>query len=346
MNEKKQRLTYKAAGVDIKAADRFVAMIKERVAKAWPEAAAEIGGFAGGGKIPFNAKRLVASTDGPGTKIILAAMIEDFSGIGQDVVAMSAVDTYVSGQRPTYLLDSLKVAKLNPELHIEIIKSIIKGCKQAGCVLVGGETAEMPDLFRYNWMVDVDTFVIGFSDPELSFIEVKPGQKVWGWPSYGPGSNGFSLLRKVFKLKEAPSKVRKRLERSWPELGGRTLAEVLLKPTPIWILAIEQKRRHGVKFAGHAHITGGGMPGNIPRILPGNCKIIIDRSSWPRPPIFRLTQELGNVPDKDMDRTFNQGIMVVSIVAEGDIGQPSIGQVERRQGNEPQVEFIGKYNDG
>lgn len=263
---------------------------------------------------------------------------------------MSAVDTYVSGRRPRYLWDSLKVAKLIPDLHIQIIDSIIEGCRQAGCILVGGETAEMPDLYKYDWMADVDTFVIGFPDPELEFVPVRPGQEVWGWPSFGVCANGFSLVRKVFKLKEAPSMARRRLERKWSEFDGLTLAEELMRPTPIWIKTIEEERERGVKFARHAHITGGGMPGNIPRILPANCKVIIHRTNWIRPTVFPLIQLLGSVPDQEMDRTFNQGVIVVSIVEpDGETIRNGhaffMGEIEERQGDEPQVILSDTYSD-
>jgi len=347
-----EETTYKAAGVDIDAADFFVRMIKERVAEAWPEAAREIGGFAGGGSIPVGAKAVRGSTDGTGTKAILAALAEDFSGIGQDAVAMSAVDMYVSGYNPTYLLDSLDVASLKPELHIKIIDSIITACRLADCRLIGGETAELPDMFKHPWMFNLNTMAIGFPHSDLNFVPVKPDQFVYGWFSYGPASNGFSLIRKVFGLKERPSKVRKKLERRWLELGGKTLAQALLKPTPIYIRQIEEQRERGVKFAGHAHITGGGLVENIPRILPQDCKVVIYRSSWSRPSIFPLIQKLGNVPAEDMDRTFNQGIMVVSIVdpSKGEFLTDSqvhvIGQVREREDDEPQVQFEGEYNDG
>lgn len=344
---KRKGATYAAAGVDISAADRFEDMIKERVRHAWPKAAQEIGGFAGGGPIPKGAVVVKGSTDGTGTKAIVAALVDRFDGLGIDAVAMGAVDMYVAGAFPTYLLDTLDVARLDPERHIRIINSVIHGCLAAGCRLIGGETAELPDLYRYPWMVNVNTTVIGFPDRRLRFVRVKPGQLAYGWPSDGPGSNGYSLLRKVFGLKGTPSQARQRLERHIPQLGY-TLAEALLEPTTIWIPRIEKERRRGVRFAGHAHITGGGMPGNIPRILPPNCKVVIDRSRWMRPPIFRLTEKIGRVDEAEMDRTFNQGIMVVSIVADGNgrhPDTPAIGIVERRHKGEPQVQLIGKYRD-
>src|SRR3990167_543594 len=180
---KEQSMTYEQAGVDIKEADKFVAMIKGRVAKAWPKMAKEIGGFAGRAKIPrsirgYRVKDLYSSTDGVGTKLKIAALLGDFSGIGYDAVAMSAVDAYVAGSRPVYLLDYFATGKLIAEKHIAVIDSLIEACQ----------------------MIDLITFVIGFDDPILLLEPMRAGQKVYGWPSSGPASNGYSLLRKVFGL--------------------------------------------------------------------------------------------------------------------------------------------------
>lgn len=344
-------MEYKDAGVDIDAGEFFVQMIRERVRKAWPNAGEEIGGFAGGGPIPAGARRIISSSDGTGTKAILAAAIEMLGGLGQDAAAMSIVDSYVSGARPFYLLDVLDVAKLVPKLHIKIIESIIQGCLLSGCRLIGGETAELPDMFKSDWMVNLNTTVIAFPDPDLAFVPVRPGQLAYGWPSYGPAANGFSLIRKIFRLNDAYEKPSKNLRQAWPELGNITLADAILRPTPIWITQIETQRKRGVKFSGHTHITGGGMPGNIPRILPDNLKVIIQRDKWPRPPIFPLTQREGNVPPDDMDKTFNQGIMVVSIVDQKQGPKIDsqevflIGEVTNRKPGEPQVTFHGSYRD-
>lgn len=349
--------TYAQAGVDISAGNSFAQMVKTLIAQAWPEAAAEIGGFAGGGIIPQAGgkfpSRVETSTDGTGTKAILAALVEKFDGIGYDAVAMSAVDTYVAGAQPTYLLDNLDVAKLQPAKHIAIVASVIEACRLAGCKLVGGETAELPDLFKHSWMFNLNTSVVGFSYPTngepFGPTAVKAGDLIYGWPSYGLGSNGFSLARKVFRLKDRPSRARVRLERVWPELG-ETLAEALLRPTPIYISAIERQKSRGVKFLAHAHITGGGTVENIPRCLPAGCKVRLNRSQWQRPPIFSLIQRLGGVETSEMDRTFNQGLMMVSVV---DSSGPSIndphallvGEVVAREADELQVELVGSYCD-
>ncbi len=344
--------TYEAAGVNIDEGNSFSDLIKERVKKAWPEVAGEIGGFAGGGPIPTNAKRIEGSTDGTGTVALLAALVKKYDTIGFNAVAMGAVDTYVAGFQPAYLWDTLNVGRLIKEEHIEIIDSIIAACKRAGCKLSGGETAELPDMHRYPWVFNLDVAVVGFPIPDFEYVPVRPGQKLYGWPSFGPGSNGFSLLRKVHSLKivedfwfhirqafgmrnKSIDRVIENMQKPRPELFGKTLADALLVPTPIWIPEIEAQRKRGVKFAGHAHITGEGMPGNIPRILPNEYRVVIDRSFWERPAIFRYTQEVGKISQAEMDRTFNQGIMVVSIV-DSDGPEPDdpniyeIGQVEKR----------------
>ncbi|MDR3559801.1 MAG: AIR synthase related protein [Candidatus Pacebacteria bacterium] len=365
--------TYQSAGVDIDAGDQFARMIKERVKAAWPECGEEIGGFAGGGPIPQGAKEVKASMDGTGTVALIAALSETYHSIGFNLVGMCAVDTYVDGGRPLYFMDTLGVAQLIPDLHIQIIDSIIEACKKAGCKLIGGETAELPDMYKADWVFNLDGAVIGFPDPDLCYAPVRPGQKVYGWLSYGPGSNGFSLLRKVHNLKAEEGfwyhirkafgltdmsldKVIENLSIPRWELNGRALSEDLLVPTPIWIPEIEAQRKRGVVFAGHAHITGGGMPGNIPRILPNDCKVVIDRGTWTRPAIFRYTQDIGDINFYEMDKTFNQGIMVVSIVdPSGPLPDDSniveIGTVEKRLVIPPglreinQVQFIGKHRE-
>lgn len=356
--------TYRDAGVDIDKAEEFTRMIKKRVEQAWPGKGRHIGPFAAKARIPNGTKKFSPSADGTGTKIIIASLLGMFDGTGQDAVAMGAGDVFTEA-KPAYLLDVLDVARLKPELHIKIIESIIRGCLAAGCKLIGGETAELPDVFAYPWMVNLNVFVAGFSDNEHPPPSIRSGYQVYGWPSHGIASNGFSLVRKVFGLTFGRGfsqpfrelfglggsvyRAQKRLERYWPELGT-TLGETLLTPTPIWISQIEALKEDGIRFMAHAHITGGGMPGNIPRILPPGCKVVIDRKSWVRPPIFRLIQELGKVSEEEMGRTLNQGVIMVSIVPPNTASLPEpallIGEVRKRKKEEAQVELIGKYNDG
>ncbi len=352
-------MTYKSAGVDISEADKFVAMIKSRIDAAWPEMAKEIGAFAGQANIPeiirgSKARSLYASTDGVGTKLKIAALLDEYSGVGHDAFAMSAVDAYVAGSRPMYLLDYFATGKLIADKHIAIMDSLIDACRLSDCKILGGETAELPGIFKYDWLIDLVTFVIGFPDPLLTLKPMEVGQKVYGWPSYGPASNGYSLLRKIFGLNDSPSKVRKKLNRNYPELYDRhitTLGQALLTPTHVWIKAIDLAILEGTQFSGHAHITGGGLIENPPRILADDFKMVINCSSWKRPAIFGLAQRIGKVPIEDMDRTFNNGIMIVSVVS--DDGRPippnsaaiEIGVIEKRKEGEKSVIMTGKYND-
>ncbi len=358
---------YANAGVNIDAGMTFADMIKDRIKQVWPEGAKEIGGFAGTGLIPEGAKKIAGSTDGTGTVAILSALINYFPSIGYNAVAMGAVDTFVQGYRPAYLLDSLDVARLNPAKHIQIIDSIIEACKLAGCQLIGGETAELPDMFKYDWMYNLNVAVIGFPDPRLKLIPVEAGHEIYGWLSYGPGSNGFSLLRKVHSLKiiegfnswlrkifQMPGSiydVKRRLKQGHSDyLGDISLGGALLTPTPIYIKNVYKQIELGVQFSGHAHITGGGLVDNIPRSLPENLKAVIWRNSWRRPGIFRLTQELGGIGSDEMDRVFNNGIIMTSFVPEGTIIEDPhavwIGKIKEREDmKKSQIDLHGEYLD-
>ncbi|MBU0612544.1 phosphoribosylformylglycinamidine cyclo-ligase [Patescibacteria group bacterium] len=339
---------YKDAGVDIDAGNTFAGMVKERIARAWPGTEREIGRFAGQMPIPGESKEFCGSVDGTGTKAIVAALAGNFAGLGQDAVAMGAVDAYVAGFQPTAVMDTLAVGKLDRAAHIKIIDSVIRGCQMAGAHLIGGETAELPGMFRHTWMVNLDVAVIGFPDKRLALEPIATGDVVYGWPSYGLGSNGFSLVRRVFRLDKRPSRARIRLCRIWPELNGALLSDVLLRPTPIWIPWINSAIAEGVKFSGHAHITGGGLVENIPRILPNNLKVVLYRSSWQVDPIFWLIQRLGKVSLEEMERVFNMGLMIVSTVKRTGKrpkidGAKAIGHVMERTGDEPQVQLMLDY---
>ena len=346
-----QQTAYESAGVNIDAGEHFVQLIRDRIRAAWPETAQEIGGFAG--RFAFKKASLggMAGTDGSGTVAILCALTKRWKMLGQNAAAMSVVDAYVAGARVVGLLDVLDVAKLDPETHIAIIDGLIEGCKLAGpqCRLIGGETAELPDMFAHPWMVNINTTAIGEVHEYFSEFprDVVPGQRVFGWPSNGFGSNGFSLVRKVFDLRGDPTDALRKMEGKCPGLDI-PLVDALLQPTPIWIPEIEKEIRRGRVFQAHAHITGGGLVDNIPRVLPQNVKVVLDRSMWVRPPIFSITQDVGRIEDEEMDRVFNQGLMMVSILA-NESADPTcklcqnIGTVMERSGNEPQVQFIGKF---
>lgn len=340
---------YAKAGVDINEATLFVEMIKERIAKAWPGEEKNIGGFAGAVPVPRSTREMVASTDGVGTKLIIAALVDHFEGVGIDAVAMSTVDSYVAGIRPKYVLDYFATGKLDSQKHIAVIDSLVEGCKKANCKLIGGETAEMPRFFRHDWYVDLVTFAFGFDDKPIEFSSVKIGQKVIALPSYGLASNGYSLGRKAFALNGAPSLTRKRLLSK--SIFGCPLHEVLLRPTPIWIRHIDRELDKGVKLSGMIHVTGGGLVDNPPRILSSDKKMIINRGAWKRPSVFREIQDRQNVSVADMDRTFNNGVMMLLVLDEdspslsSSIPHCEVGVIAERIHDEPQVELYGEYQD-
>lgn len=337
---------YKKAGVDIDEGNLFIKMLRRRIATAWPGTEKEIGGFSGAVMLPSQVKKEAFSTDGVGTKLTIGAISENFSGLGIDAVAMSVVDNYVAGMRPKYLLDYFATGKLQAEKHIKIIDSVIEGCHMSGCKLVGGETAEMPGFFRHDWYIDLVTFSIAFDEQPIEFSPIKAGQKVFALPSYGVASNGFSLVRDVFGLISAPSVARKKLLSK--KIFGIPLHQVLLRHTPIWIRTIDEEMRGGLKLSGMVHITGGGLIDNPPRILSPNLKMTIDRSTWKRPEVFGYIQEARNIPTADMDRTFNNGLMILCILDKESYLPVNksfceVGVIEKRVNDEPQVKLVGKY---
>ncbi|MDP3997912.1 MAG: AIR synthase-related protein [Candidatus Andersenbacteria bacterium] len=342
-----QASAYAASGVDIDKGALFVKMVKERIAKAWPGREDAIGGFAGLLQLATPTSILKTCCDGSGTIAILGALTGRFSLIGHNAAAMSLVDAYVASTHPVGLNDVIGTGSLDPERHIGIIDGIINACQYSeDCFIVGGETAEQPGMYKYDWIVDINTFVVGIPDPDIVTGNVQPGQPVYGWPSYGPASNGFSLIRNVFNLNTDPESARDTLNQL-PLDGACSLADALLVPAPVYINQIEVQRRTGIRFAAHAHITGGGLVDNIPRVLPENCKVVLDRSAWLRPSIFKAIQETGHITPAEMDRVFNQGIMVASIIDGNEMpdscNATCIGTVEQRQGNEPQVQFTGSF---
>lgn len=340
--------TYKDAGVDIDAASLFVQMIADRAGAVWSNV--DLGNFSGRVRFPEDAKECDVSVDGAGTKTFLAGLLDRHYVVGIDAVAMAAVDTYMSGTRPAAILDYIVTEHLEPEVLIKLIDGIIEGCKRSMCVLIGGETAEHPSVGWPKGCFDVGVFCIGFPDPKIRLNpreNIIPGMKLWGWLSYGLGSNGFSMARKIYNLRYedgGPEAVKERLQVYHDELGT-TLGDALLAPTQIYIVAMEEQRKHyGINFIAHAHITGGGLIDNPPRILPRNCVAEIDLNSWKRPPIFKAIQEKGGVSDLEMYRTFNMGVQVMSVTdSDAEINHPDcvcIGCVRERVGDEPQVSFI------
>lgn len=310
----KGRDSYKAAGVDIDNADLFIERIKPLVKSTFrKEVMSNIGGY--GGLFHLDLARtkdpvLVASTDGVGTKLKIAQMMNKHDTIGIDLVAMSVNDVVVQGAEPLFFLDYLATGKIQIETSVQILEGIVKGCQDAGCALIGGETAEMPGLYGPG-EYDLAGFCVGIVEAGalIDGSEISVGDRIIGLASHGLHSNGFSLARKVL------------LEEAGLNLGDRVkgldhmLGEELIRPTRIYVKSILNVIKN-FTVKGLAHITGGGFLDNLPRILPSPCRATIVKDSWPLPPIFTLLQEKGNIGDLEMFRVFNMGIGMMIVVSE------------------------------
>ena len=307
------KLTYRDAGVDIDAGNRSVQLIKDSVRATYrQEVLGDLGGF--GGLFALDTKKyrepvLVSGTDGVGTKLKLAFMLNKHDTVGQDAVAMCVNDVLVQGAEPLFFLDYLAVGKLDPEQVATVVKGVAAACKESGCALIGGETAEMSGFYP-NGEYDIAGFAVGAVEKSEIITEkrVQEGDVLIGLPSSGLHSNGFSLVRKiVFELKGFKG------DEHIPELGGKSLGEALLTPTRLYprvcLPLIRDFHLHGM-----VHITGGGFYDNIPRALPDGFGVEIDTSVWAMPPIFKLLQEWGGVEWPEMYRTFNMGVGMILIV--------------------------------
>ena len=303
-------LTYRDAGVDIEAGESLVERIKPLVQKTQrPECLGNIGGFGGLFELPIDRYRrpvLVSGTDGVGTKLKLAVILDRHDTIGIDLVAMCVNDVLVLGAEPLYFLDYFATGRLSPEHAQSVIAGIATGCEAAGAALIGGETAEMPGMYSPG-DYDLAGFCVGVveKDQIIDGSHIRAGDQVLGLASSGLHSNGYSLARAVLERSSAT------LDQA---IGETTLGEALLAPTRIYVRSILALLK-AVPIHGIAHITGGGLPGNIPRILPGNCDCRIDATAWPRPEIFQWLQSEGSIDDTEMLRTFNCGIGLVIIVS-------------------------------
>ena len=314
--KKKKAITYKKAGVDIDEGDRFVDLIGPLVRKTFrPEVMTDIGMFGALFRLDirkFKKPVLVSGTDGVGTKLKVAFMADRHDTVGIDLVAMCVNDILTSGAEPLFFLDYFATGRLKPEKAAEVIKGITAGCRDAGCALVGGETAEMPGFYAKG-EYDLSGFAVGVVDQDkiISGSKIRSGDAVIGLSSSGIHSNGYSLVRKIFFEHKRMS-----IAKYLPELRG-TLGQELLKPTRIYVRAYHAVMAD-LPVKGMAHITGGGIPGNLPRIFPDGLGAVINARSWPVLPVFRLMQQLGNVPEHDMKRTFNMGIGFAMIVPDRD----------------------------
>lgn len=304
-------LTYQKAGVDIDKANRFINRIKQ-ITKQAPQSGviAGIGGFSGLYSLDVSQYKgpvLVTSTDGVGTKLKVASMMEKHDTIGIDLVAMCVNDIAVQGAKPLFFLDYLSMGELVPETAEAIIQGIVTGCKTAKCALIGGETAEMPGLYAEG-DYDLAGFVVGLVDNGkiVDGSEIGVGQKLIGIASTGLHSNGYSLVRKIC-FEKLKLKVTDRVD-----VLGKTIGEELLEPTKIYSEILRHLLRdfpiHGI-----AHVTGGGIQENLPRILPSSCKAVIHEGSWEVPPVFHFLREAGKLSALEMRRTFNNGIGMILV---------------------------------
>lgn len=330
-----QRITYKDAGVDIAAGNSFVNLIKPLVKSTYrPEVMADIGGF--GGLFSLNASKfknpvLVSGTDGVGTKLKIAFMADQHDTVGIDLVAMCVNDIVVQGAEPLFFLDYLATGALHPEKAAEVVKGIAEGCRQAGCALIGGETAEMPGFYSAG-EYDIAGFAVGVVDRDniIDGSSISVGNRLIGIASSGLHSNGYSLARKIIFDRMG-------LPIDGMLATGRTVADELLTPTRIYIRSVMNLLKD-FKINGIAHITGGGLLENVPRVLPRGCKATIHLPRWERPRLFDILQDAGNVERDEMYRTFNMGIGMVLAVAERDAED----MIYRLNGLQEQAWVIGE----
>ena len=296
-----KQLSYRDAGVDIDAGDALVEKIKPFAKRTMrPEVLGGLGGFGALCEIPKKYRHpvLVSGTDGVGTKLKLAFQLDRHDTVGIDLVAMSVNDVLVQGAEPLFFLDYFASAKLDVRVAAQVVQGIAKGCEQAGCALIGGETAEMPGMYAAG-EYDLAGFCVGVVEKEriIDGRSIRPGDALLGLASSGPHSNGFSLIRKI-------------IERAKPPFD-------LLTPTRIYVKPV-LKLLESVPVKGLAHITGGGLTGNVPRVLQDNLRAVIKKSSWPRPEVFQWLQREGGVAESEMAAVFNCGIGMVLVVDRAD----------------------------
>jgi phosphoribosylformylglycinamidine cyclo-ligase len=333
-------LTYADAGVSIEAGNALVKAIGPLArSTARPGADAKLGGFGGLFDLKAAGYRdplLVAANDGVGTKLKLAIDTGKHDGVGIDLVAMCANDLIVQGAEPLFFLDYYASGKLDKAVACAVVASIAEGCRQAGCALIGGETAEMPGMYAAG-DYDLAGFCVGAVERDmlLDGSAIAPGDVILGLASSGVHSNGFSLVRRIIAERQWD------LGQQFPWAGGRTLGEALLEPTTIYVRSLLPLVQQG-RIKGLAHITGGGLLENIPRVLPGDCHAIVDMRRWELPPIFAQLQKAGRVVPEEMARTFNCGIGMVAIVAAGQV----VEVIDGLEGAGETVVEIGRIEQG
>ena len=311
-------MDYKKAGVDIEAGYKSVELMKEHVKKTMrPEVLGGLGGFAGAfdlsGIKNMEEPVLLSGTDGCGTKVKLAFVMDKHDTIGIDAVAMCVNDIACSGGEPLFFLDYIACGKNYPEKIASIVSGVAEGCLQSDCALVGGETAEHPGLMPED-DYDLAGFAVGVVDKKdiIDGSTIKAGDTLIGIASSGVHSNGFSLVRKVFEM------TKESLDAYYDELG-KTLGEALIEPTRIYVKALKNVKNAGVRIKGCSHITGGGFFENVPRMLPENVRAVIKKDSYPVPALFDLIQKNGNIEEHMMYNTFNMGLGMVIAVTPKDV---------------------------
>jgi phosphoribosylformylglycinamidine cyclo-ligase len=344
------KASYKDAGVDIDEANRFVERIKPLVKSTYrKEVMSTLGGF--GGLFHLDAGKikdplLVSTTDGVGTKIKIAQLMDRHDTIGIDLVAMSVNDVIVQGAEPLFFLDYIATGSLNIERNVRILEGIVKGCQEAGCALIGGETAEMPGIYEED-EYDLAGFCVGVveADQVIDGSEIRVGDRIIGIASNGLHSNGFSLARRVlFEIGRLDC-------RDIVKDFDQPLGMELLRPTRIYVKSLLNLIKN-FTIRGIIHITGGGFTDNIPRIIPSPCRAVINRGSWETPAIFNLIKKLGRVEDDEMFRVFNMGIGMMVIVPEKSAAEAldrliklgeranSIGTIEKREAGQSAVSVV------
>ncbi|MCI8592367.1 MAG: phosphoribosylformylglycinamidine cyclo-ligase [Lachnospiraceae bacterium] len=334
-------MDYRNAGVDIEAGYKSVELMKEHIKKTMrPEVLTGIGGFSGAFSMEkFKAMEkptLVSGTDGVGTKLKLAFLMDRHDTVGIDCVAMCVNDIACAGGEPLFFLDYIACGKNYPEKIAAIVSGVAEGCAQAGAALIGGETAEMPGFYPED-EYDLAGFAVGIVDEKelITGGDLAPGDVLVGMASSGVHSNGFSLVRRVFDM------TKESLETYYDELGG-TLGETLLAPTKIYVKALRSVKEAGVRIHACSHITGGGFYENVPRMLKEGVKAVIEKNSYPVPPIFPLMAAKGQIEEKMMYNTYNMGIGMVMAVKPGDVDKTM--EAVRAAGETPYV--IGRIEAG
>ncbi|MBE5970345.1 MAG: phosphoribosylformylglycinamidine cyclo-ligase [Lachnospiraceae bacterium] len=306
-------MDYKKAGVDIEAGYKSVELIKKHIKGTMrPEVLTNIGGFSGAFSIDkykaMEKPTLVSGNDGVGTKLKIAFLMDKHDTVGIDCVAMCVNDVICCGAEPLFFLDYVACGKNEPEKIEAIVAGVAEGCKQSGASLIGGETAEMPGFYPID-EYDLAGFAVGIVDEKdmITGKDIKAGDTLIGIASSGVHSNGFSLVRKIFVMTEENLK-------TYYDTLGKTLGEELLTPTKIYVNALNSIKKAGVKIKGASHITGGGFYENVPRMLPDGVRAVINKASYPVPPIFKMLAEAGDVKEESMYNTYNMGLgMVIAV---------------------------------